>query len=79
VSWGIGKLNYSLNAFDLRRDFQLLDAEDRTQGVTAALSYRLAPNTRATGSLGLSRNTIPATLSTSGTERVDDISSSPSA
>jgi uncharacterized protein (PEP-CTERM system associated) len=74
VSWGIGKLNYSLNAFDLRRDFQLLDAEDRTQGVTAALSYRLAPNTRATGSLGLSRNSIPATLSTSGTERVDDIS-----
>ena len=74
VSWGIGKLTYSLNAFDLKREFQLLEAEDRTQGVTAALAYRVAPNTRATGSLGLSRNTIPAALSVSGTERVDDIS-----
>jgi uncharacterized protein (PEP-CTERM system associated) len=74
VSWGIGKLKYSLNAYDSKRDFQLADAEDRTQGVTAALGYRLAPNTHATGSVGLSRNTIPAALSTDGVERIDDIS-----
>jgi uncharacterized protein (PEP-CTERM system associated) len=73
VSWGIGKLTYSLNAFDSRRDFQVADAEDRTQGVTAALAHRLAPYTTATTSLGLNRVSIPAVLSVSGTDRDDDI------
>ncbi len=73
MNWGLGKLTYSLTAFDSRRDFQLVNAEDRTQGVTGALTYRLAPFTSATGSLGLNRIRIPAELSENGTDRDDDI------
>lgn len=73
MSWGIGKLNYSLHAFDSRRDFQLADAEDRTQGVTAAVAYKVAPNTRATGTAGVNHITIPAALSINGVDRDDDL------
>jgi uncharacterized protein (PEP-CTERM system associated) len=73
MNWGVGKLTYSFIVFDSRRDFQLVNAEDRTQGVTAAVAYRLAPYTRATGSLGLNSIFIPALLSVSGTDRDDDI------
>jgi uncharacterized protein (PEP-CTERM system associated) len=73
MNWGVDKLTYSLVVFDSRRDFQLVNAEDRTQGATVALAYRLAPYTRATGSLGLNTVYIPAVLSVSGTDRDDDI------
>jgi uncharacterized protein (PEP-CTERM system associated) len=72
VSWGIGKLNYSLNAFDTRRDYQLLDSEDRSRGVIGSVNYRFAPKTNIIGSVGLTRNEVPAALS--GTiDRKDDL------
>jgi uncharacterized protein (PEP-CTERM system associated) len=79
VSWGIGKLHYSLDAFDSRRDYQLDNSEDRTRGVTAAVTYRVAPKTSAHGSLGLNRNELSSTNSGGGffptlpKEREDDI------
>ncbi|PKO73137.1 MAG: TIGR03016 family PEP-CTERM system-associated outer membrane protein [Betaproteobacteria bacterium HGW-Betaproteobacteria-17] len=72
VSWGKGKLTYSLNAFDTRRDYQLLDSEDRSRGVTGAVNYRYAPKTNVIGSVGLTRNEVPAALSGT-TDREDDL------
>ena len=72
VSWGKGKLNYSLSAFATRRDYQLLDREDRSRGVTGAVNYRYAPKTNVIGSVGLTRNEVPAALS-STTDREDDL------
>jgi uncharacterized protein (PEP-CTERM system associated) len=72
VSWGKGKLNYSLSAFDTRRDYQLLDSEDRSRGVTGAVNYRYAPKTNVIGSVGLTRNEVPATLSGTS-DREDDL------
>jgi uncharacterized protein (PEP-CTERM system associated) len=72
VSWGKGKLNYSLNAFDTRRDYQLLDSEDRSRGVIGAVNYRYAPKTNVIGSVGLTRNEVPAALSGT-TDREDDL------
>lgn len=72
VSWGKGKLNYSLGAFDTRRDYLVLDSEDRSRGVIGAVNYRYAPKTNVTGSVGLTRNEVPAALS--GTiDREDDL------
>jgi uncharacterized protein (PEP-CTERM system associated) len=79
VSWGLGKLRYSLDAFDSLRDYQLDNSEDRTRGVTAGATYRMAPNTSAHGSLGLNRNELSHNRSGGGffpslpTERDDDI------
>jgi uncharacterized protein (PEP-CTERM system associated) len=72
VSWGKGKLNYSLNAFDTRRDYPLPDSEDRSRGVTGAVNYRYAPKTNVIGSVGLTRNEVPAALSGT-TDREDDL------
>lgn len=72
VSWGKGKLNYSLNAFDTRRDYQLLDSEDRSSGVIGSVNYRYAPKTNVIGSVGLTRNEVPAALSGT-TDREDDL------
>ncbi|WP_237763252.1 TIGR03016 family PEP-CTERM system-associated outer membrane protein [Thiobacillus denitrificans] len=72
VSWGKGKLNYSLNAFDIRRDYQLLDSEDRSRGVTGAVNYRFAPKTNIIGSVRLARNEVPVALSGT-TDREDDL------
>jgi len=72
VGWGIGKLSYSLNAFDTRRDYQLLDSEDRSRGVTGAVNYRYAPKTNVIGSVDLTRNEAPAALS-GATDREDDL------
>jgi uncharacterized protein (PEP-CTERM system associated) len=72
VSWGKGKLSYSLSAFDTRRDYQLLDSEDRSRGVTGAVNYRYAPRTNVIGSVGLTRNEVPAALSGT-TDREDDL------
>jgi uncharacterized protein (PEP-CTERM system associated) len=79
VSWGLGKLRYSLDAFDSLRDYQLDNSQDRTRGVTAGATYRMAPNTSANGSFGLSRYELSSTSSGGGffpslpTERDDDI------
>src|SRR5512139_451122 len=74
VNWGTGKLTYSLEASDSRRIYQIVNAEDRYQDVTATLYYRVAPYTRVTGSLGMSRYRTPAALSRGGLDRNDDIS-----
>ncbi len=63
VSWGLGKLNYSLDAFDSRREYQAVDSQDRTRGVTAGVTYRMAPNTSVNGSLGLTRYETSTTSS----------------
>jgi uncharacterized protein (PEP-CTERM system associated) len=55
VSWGTGKLSYSLEAFDSLREYQVSASEDRTQGVTAGMTYRMAPKTSVRGSLDLTR------------------------
>lgn len=55
VSWGIGKLNYSLEAFDSLREYEVSKSEDRTQGVTAGVTYRMAPKTSVNGSVSLTR------------------------
>jgi uncharacterized protein (PEP-CTERM system associated) len=79
VSWGLGKLNYSLNAFDSLRDYELDNSEDSTRGVTAAVTYRMAPNTSAHGSLGLNRYELSPPSSGGGffpapaTKREDDL------
>lgn len=72
VNWGKGKLNYSLSAFDTRRDYQLLDSEDRSRGVVGAVNYRYGPKTNVIGSVGLTRNEVPAALSGT-TDREDDL------
>lgn len=61
VGWGLGKLRYSLDAFDSLREYQVSEAEDRIRGVTAGVSYRMAPKTRVTGSLELLRYETSAT------------------
>jgi uncharacterized protein (PEP-CTERM system associated) len=53
VSWGLGKLRYSLDAYDSLRDYQAVDSQDRTRGVTAGVTYQMAPRTSVNGSLGL--------------------------
>jgi uncharacterized protein (PEP-CTERM system associated) len=73
MTWGAGRLRYSLNAFDVRRDFQLADAEDRTRGVTAGVIHTTGPHTRVSSTLGYTNNIIPAVLSVSNTDRDDDI------
>ena len=55
VSWGTGKLSYSLDAFDSLREYQVSESEDRSRGVTAGVSYRMSPSTRVAGSLNLTR------------------------
>lgn len=55
VSWGTGKLRYSLDAYDSTREYQLIDSEDRIRGATAAATYRMAPRTSVNASLGLTR------------------------
>lgn len=73
VSWNLRRLDFGLSAHDVRRQYQLFSgAEDRTQGVTASVDYRLSPRTSAFGSLSLSRNSQDPAL-TGGTERDDDI------
>lgn len=73
VSWSLSKLNFGLSVFDTTRIYQILaNTEDHTQGITGSVGYRLAPNTSVNGSLGLTRNEVPATLS-GGTDREDNL------
>ncbi|HQS98932.1 MAG TPA: TIGR03016 family PEP-CTERM system-associated outer membrane protein [Thiobacillus sp.] len=75
VSWTLRRFVFGLTARDTRRFFQLLgNAEDRVQGVTGTVSYRLTSRTRANGSVSLSRNQADAQL-TGTTARNDDLMS----
>jgi len=55
VTWGLGKLSYSLEAFDSLREYVVSESEDRTRGVTLAVNYQVAPKTTANASLRLTR------------------------
>lgn len=73
VSWELGRLGFGLTARDTRRLYQELDdAEDRVQGVTGAVSYRMSPHTTANSTLTFTRNSADPELR-SGVARDDDI------
>ena len=74
LSWGIRKVSYSINVFDTRRLYLLQNnEEDRSLGINASVSYRLAPLTNLYGNLGWTRNDDPASLSGLGINRKDDL------
>jgi uncharacterized protein (PEP-CTERM system associated) len=74
VNWGIRKISYSINAFDIRRIYLLQNnAEDRSLGIVASMNYRLAPLINLYGNLSLTRNEEPAALSHLVLDRVDDL------
>jgi len=73
VSWDIGRLAFGLSAQDTRRLYQVLsDAEDHVQGITGSVSYRMAPQTTASGGLSLTRTSIDSQLAQSGVAREED-------
>jgi len=64
VNWGIRKVTYSINVFDITRIYLLQDnAEDRSQGINAGVNYRLDPLTTLYSSLNLEWTEEPASLS----------------
>ncbi len=72
VSWDVGKLGFGLSAQDTRRLYQALgNAQDRIQGVTGAVSYRLSPTTTANGILSFTRTSLDSAVS-AGVPRQDD-------
>ena len=74
VSWGIRKVTYSVNVFDVTRIFLLQnDAEDRSQGINTSMNYRLSPITNFYGNLNWTRIQDPSTLSNLGVDREDDL------
>jgi uncharacterized protein (PEP-CTERM system associated) len=74
VFWDIGKLGFGLTLQDTRRLYQLSSgAEDRIQGATGTVSYRLSPLITANGSLSLTRLSQDAALGAGGVARQDDV------
>ena len=74
VNWGISKVSYSVNVFDITRIYLLQDdAEDRSQGISAGLSYRLSPLTNLHSNVYWTRNQDPAILSGIDIDREDDL------
>lgn len=72
VSWSRGRTGLGISVFDTTREYQLISgAEDRTQGITGTLSYRLTPQSTANGSLSYTRNTANSAL-LSAADREDD-------
>jgi len=73
VSWDIGRLAFGLSAQDTRRLYQVLsDAEDHVQGITGSVSYRMAPQTTASGGLSLTRTSTDSQLTQGGVAREED-------
>ncbi len=60
VTWDLGvRTNLSMTFSDLIREFQLFSqGEDRIRSITGAINYRLSPQTSASTSLSLIRNSI---------------------
>ncbi|MEW5965726.1 MAG: TIGR03016 family PEP-CTERM system-associated outer membrane protein [Pseudomonadota bacterium] len=59
VVWDAGRLSFGFSAQDARRLYELFNAgEDRIQSVTGSVSYRMTPQTTATGSLSLTRTQV---------------------
>lgn len=79
VTWSKGKLGGSLNVHDSRREYQQIAGgqEDQTRGIAGSVSYRLAPHSTLTASLGFDNIQVPAGLPsgsiTPGTARDDNI------
>lgn len=72
VSWDIGRLAFGLSAQDTRRLYQVLsDAEDHVQGITGSVSYRMTPQTTASGGLSLTRTSVDSQLA-QGVVREED-------
>lgn len=73
VSWTKGRLGLGFSVYDIRRLYQIAaDAEDRTQGVTGTIDYRLTPRTSAYTSLSLAQNSASAGLA-GASAREDDV------
>jgi len=74
VNWGVRKVSYSLNAFDIRRTYLLEDdAEDHSQGVSFGVNYRMNPTTSVFSRLALTWNEDPASLSGLADDREDEL------
>ena len=74
MTWGIRKVSYGVNIFDVTRIYLLQnDAEDHSQGVNASVNYRMDPRTNLYGSVDWTRTEDPATLSGIGIDRDDDL------
>jgi uncharacterized protein (PEP-CTERM system associated) len=60
VTWELGvRTNLSMTFSDLIREYQLFSqGEDRIRSITGAINYRLSPQTSATTSLSLIRNSL---------------------
>jgi uncharacterized protein (PEP-CTERM system associated) len=56
VHWGISKLTYSVNVYDVRRDYQAVATQDSSLGVTGSVSYRMTPLTSLNGAMSFTRN-----------------------
>jgi len=74
VNWGIRKVTYSINVFDVRRLYLLQNnAEDRSQGINAGVTYRLDPLTNIYSNLQLAWTEDPAILSGLAFDREDEL------
>ena len=74
VNWGVRKISYSINAFDIRRIYLLENnAEDRSQGINFGVNYRLDPLTSMFGNLALDWTVDAATLSGLTFDREDEL------
>jgi uncharacterized protein (PEP-CTERM system associated) len=74
VNWGIRKVTYSINVFDVRRLYLLQNnAEDRNQGINAGVSYRLDPLTNIYSNLQWAWTEDPAILSGLAFDREDEL------
>lgn len=74
VNWGVRKISYSLNAYDIRRAYLLENnAEDRTQGIDVGANYRMDPRTSMFGRLSFEWIEDPATLSGLASDREDEL------
>lgn len=51
ISGALAKTDWSLRAFDERREFEISDRRERVQGVAGTVSWRMLPRTRLFGTL----------------------------
>jgi uncharacterized protein (PEP-CTERM system associated) len=74
VNWGVRRISYSVNAFDIRRSYLLQEnAEDRSQGIDVGANYRMDPRTSLFSRLSLEWIEDPATLSNLPVDREDEL------
>jgi uncharacterized protein (PEP-CTERM system associated) len=71
VHWGISKLTYSVNVFDVQRDYQAVATQDGSLGVTGSVSYRMTPLTSLSSVLSFHRNEQSAPARNDDTYRLN--------